>query len=509
MDYLVSAPEMGELEQQTIHEYGLPGRSMMEIAGRAVATVCHGLLTGPSMVVIACGAGNNGGDGFVAARALVARGHRVSCYIFAERDRIRGDADLCLKTLEKTGEATLIWVKDPRFLLEFAAAVGTAHLLVDALIGTGLHDDVRGLLSEAIAVINDKNQSVVSVDIPSGVHADTGAIMGRAVRAQHTVTFGHAKRGHYLFPGAGLRGNLTVVDVGIPRTLPSHRNIVGRIVLPAHGPRLLRPRSDDSHKGLFGHAMIVAGSPQTPGAALLALRASLRAGAGLVSWATDEATLAHAPMRPDECMLRLPKNALPETWADEVLQGTTALVIGPGWATTDERGAKLRALLQRARVPLCLDADALNLIAQDPTLWELVRPDAVLTPHPKEMARLIQSTVQNVQKDRFAAAMQLAISRQCIVVLKGAGTVIADPDGTVAVVAAGNPGLATGGTGDVLAGLIGGLLSQRLDASTAARAGVLLHGMAGDVAAARHGQAGMRASDVIDAMGDVLAQWQR
>ena len=230
----------------------------------------------------------------------------------------------------------------------------------------------------------------------------------------------------------------------------------------------------------------------------------------MVSWATDEATVATSPERPAEVMLRVRgAEESVEAWAARVLEGATALVLGPGWSTEKARGEELAAILSRCEVPICADADALNLLATQPSLWEMVKTPLVVTPHPKEMARLTSSTVDEVQKDRFAAAGQMALNRTCVVVLKGAGTVVAEPDGAVAVISAGNPGMATGGTGDVLAGIIGGFLAQGLEASQGALAGTLLHAVAGDEAAKTHGQAGLRAGDLVDAMGGVLATWKR
>ena len=506
MDYLVSGPEMSELDAQTSRDYGLTSRTLMEVAGRAVADVCHALVPAHAKMVVACGPGNNGGDGFVAARALAARGHRVSVFVFAERARLRGDAEAALKTLEKSACCTLTFVKDLRVLVDFASALAAASFAVDALLGTGLHQEVRGIIGDAVAILNDRTCKLISVDIPSGIDSNTGALMGRAVRADYTVTFACAKRGHYLYPGASLRGALTVADIGIPHRLMRDLGVVGRVLLPAHGPALLRERDGDSHKGMFGHVMVVAGNPLSPGAAVLSLQAALRSGAGLVSWATDDSTIARATLRPSEVMLRLPDA---DHWAEQAWDGASAMVVGPGWSKTPERAAQLKGLLTHATGSMCLDADALNLLAADPSLWDWVRTEVVLTPHPKEMARLIGATVQDVQKDRFASAMRLAVTRKCVVVLKGAGTVVADPDGTAAVIGAGNPGMATGGTGDVLAGIIGGLLAQRYDASTAARAGALLHGVAGDKAALRHGQAGLCAGDVVQSLGEVFAEWKR
>ncbi|HET6346996.1 MAG TPA: NAD(P)H-hydrate dehydratase [Myxococcota bacterium] len=511
MDYLVSGREMAELDARTIRDIGVPGRTLMEVAGRAVAEVCVESLHPGDRVVVACGPGNNGGDGFVVARALAARGFPCEVFLVADRGRVRGDAAACLDALEKVGGVPVREATAPPGIAALDGAVGGAALVVDALLGTGVQRDVEGPLAEAVAALNAHPTPVVSVDLPSGVNADTGAVQGCAVQATRTVTFNFAKRGHYLHPGAARRGVLTVADIGIPLRLADPGAIAGRLLRPHHGPTLLPRRDNASHKGTFGHVLVVAGSEATPGAAILAQLGALRSGAGLVSWAADTATVRSAPSRPPEVMLRQHGDEEANgTAAGRLLAGVTAAVMGPGLGQRPAALALLTALLDAATIPCCLDADALNLLAATPALWSRVRPSTVLTPHPKEMSRLTGHSVEALQRDRMGAAAALASTRRCVVVLKGAGTVVAAPDGTATVLGdAGSPALAHGGTGDVLAGLIGGLLAQGLETATAARLGVLLHAQAGDVAAERHGQAGTSASDVAEAVGAVLARWQR
>ena len=510
MEFLVSALEMRELDRQTIERLHVPGRVLMEVAGRAVADACQRRLGRAGRVAVVCGTGNNGGDGFVAARALMAHGHEVRVFLLGDKERVKGDARAALDPVEIMISSALVVVSDAKGLWSFGEYLKTADLAVDALFGTGLTSDIKGLLADAIDVLNDAPTPIVAIDLPSGVDADTGCIRGRGVKAVETVTFGFPKRGHYLFPGAELRGDLTTADIGIPVALAERLPVVGRVLSARDGARLISRRPGGSHKGNFGHVVVLAGSPATPGAAILAVQGALRAGAGLVSWAVDAATLGHAPPRPAEIMLRERGTSEGvDAWVGRVLEGATAVVCGPGISTSKERAAELALLLEACRVPVILDADALNLIAVDVGLWKHMKSPVVVTPHPKEMARLSGSSVENVQRDRVGAALQLAAGRGIVVVLKGAGTVVADPDGAVAVIGAGNPGMATGGTGDVLAGVIGGLLAQGMEPGQAARAGALLHAVAGDEAVRTHGQAGMCATDLVEAMGHVLADWQR
>jgi NAD(P)H-hydrate epimerase len=510
MDYLVSALEMRELDRQTIEDLHIPGRTLMEVAGRGVAMACMRRASPPASIAVACGTGNNGGDGLVVARVLADQGYDAQVFIFGDKTKIKADAASALDPIERLRSESIHVVSDAKGIFEFASFLDSCALAVDALLGTGLAKDIRGLLGDAIEALNEADCPVIAVDIPSGVDSDTGAILGQAVQAVETVTFAFAKRGHFLYPGAELCGDLTIVDIGISSLLADRLGVVGRLLTFEDGPSLLPERPPAAHKGNFGHVVVLAGSPATPGAAILALQGALRAGAGLVSWAASTATIAQAPPRPAEVMIRVPGDGESlATWAERVLFDAAALVIGPGISTEAERVEEIGAVLGRCTVPVALDADALNLLAEHRQLWDQIHVPCVITPHPKEMSRVFGISVAEIQADRFAAAMQLAMTRSCVVLLKGASTVVADPDGQVAIVSAGNPGMATGGTGDVLAGVIGGLLAQGLEPSTAARAGALLHATAGDRAAKLHGQAGLRAGDLVEAMGDVLVDWGR
>ncbi len=509
MRYAVSTLEMAELERQTAEDLGLQTRIMMELAGSAVAGVVQRRPRKSGRIVVACGPGNNGGDGFVAARSLANRGLSVDVYVFAERVRLRGDAKSAFAALEKLGGVPVRFVEDARALYDFAAATRGAALVIDALLGTGAKGDLRGVIADAIDAMNESGVSVISVDVPSGVDADTGAVSSRAVQAEHTVALGFGKRGHFLHPGAQHAGTVEIADVGVPNAFADKLGIVGRVIDRSDGPSLLRKRDGSAHKGTFGRVVAVAGAPHTPGAALLALAGALRAGAGNVTWAADAESIRHAHALAPEVMLRLRAGEATDAWVASILERASSLVIGPGLGDGPEATELVAALIAESTVPICLDADGLNILAKTPGLWESAKAPMVLTPHPKEMARLVGVTVDDVQRDRVAMALQLSVARRCSVVLKGAGTVIADGDGGVIILSAGNPGMAVGGSGDVLAGVIGALLANGLAPAEAAQAGALLHACGGDVAAERHGQAGLRPSDIVEAMGEVLAQWKR
>ncbi len=509
MQQVCSGLEMAGLDRRTIEDFGIPGRVLMELAGRGVARAVMERAPPGSRVIALCGPGNNGGDGFVCARALAAAGYEVEVAVFTSRGRLKGDALATFSTLEREDSCAIRFIEDARELWELSTRLNDTPVVVDALLGINLEDDVRGLISDAIDLCNHCPAEVVAVDIPSGVHTDSGRRLGRAIQAAETVTFAFPKRGHYLYPGKELTGLLRVVDIGIPESVTDEVGVVGLVLDYEDGPALMPARSGDSHKGNFGHCVVVAGQPETPGAAVLSALGALRGGAGLVSWATDDATLARAPSRAPELMLRLRGDQDAAQWASSALEGADACVVGPGLGTGDDAVELLSELFRRASVPLCLDADALNSMAARPSLWDDMHTPLVLTPHPKEMARLLGSDVEAVQRDRFAAALQVAMRHECVVVLKGAGTVIASPDGALCVLDVGNPGMASGGTGDVLAGMIGALLAQGLEPERAARLGALLHGCAGDVAAERRSQTAMTATDLLDAVGDVLVDWER
>ena len=526
MRYLVDSQQMATLDRQTIQEFGIPGRALMETAGRATAEVvvralcpqilspwieveCTGQAPTSHRTVVACGSGNNGGDGYVVARLLAALGWSVQVFVFAERQRLEGDALGAFKTLESCGQASIQFVTEVRGLRDFEAACKQSHVVIDAMLGVGLKGDVRGLMRDAIGAVNAAGCPVVSVDIASGICADTGRILASAVRANHTVTFGFAKRGHYIYPGADHRGALHVADISIPPELIKRNNLLTRVLLPEDGPALLPSRQANSHKGTYGHAVVLAGSEASPGAAALCLRAAIRAGAGLVSLACSVATLKHMYGLIPEVMLRLRETDDAAEYAKAVLQHATSVTIGPGLGQNDDAAAVMSEVLAQSQVPLCLDADALNMLAERPEWWERIQAPVVITPHPKEMARLMQSSVEAVQEDRMGVALAFAQKRRCTVVLKGAGTVVADHDGQAVVVAAGNAGLAKGGTGDVLAGIVGAFLAQHLKPFQSAELAVLLHGAAGDAAALELGQTGMSATDVIASLGTVLQKWHR
>jgi NAD(P)H-hydrate epimerase len=505
---VATTAEMRALDRFAI-EHGTPGHVLMERAGTGAVRVLRRhwpRLRGP--VVIVCGRGNNGGDGFVMARRMKAAGVRVSVWLVGDRDAVTGDAAHMLRRWRgKTHE-----VGDD--LGPLRAALAEARLVVDALLGTGLNAPVTGLAAEVVDAINAAPAPVLAVDVPSGLSADTGQPLGVAVVADVTATFGLPKVGQCLHPGVDLCGRLEVVDIGIPTDAVAA--IAPRIeLLEAAGVgALLPPRTPEAHKGTNGHVLIVAGSRGKLGAALLAADASVRSGAGLTTLAVPDAVQPLAEARVPEVMTAgLPDGAEGGAALGDgralaaLLEGRSVVVCGPGLGLTDETRSLVSHLVRTATVPLVLDADALTALAGTRDL-EAARAPVIVTPHPGEMSRLLGRPTKDVQEDRIGSARQLAATTGVICVLKGARTVVAAPDGRVVVSPTGNPGMGSGGMGDALSGILGALLAQGLRPADAAALGVYAHGAAADAVAARRGQVGLRARDVIEEMPPTLAALQ-
>ena len=510
---IVTAVQMKELDRRTIEEAKVPGLTLMERAGGGVAAAMarhYGPLAGRTVTIL-CGKGNNGGDGFVVGRLLNKQRAKVRVLLLAHPGDLSGDAKtMHRRFLAAAGARAVVTVPTPDGI---RAALAQSDLVVDALLGTGLSAPATGAYRDAIEAINEAPGPVVAVDLPSGIHADTGAVLGAAVQANLTVTFGLPKLG--LYTGAGLdhAGDVEIVDIGIPPafvdTIASRVSLITQDMIG----RLIPDRRPSSHKGTYGHAGIIAGSVGKTGAAAMAAKAALRTGAGLVTVATPagvndalEAKLLEAmtvPM-PDTKAKTLARAGLEDLLS--FVHARTAVAIGPGLTTHPETVELIQALVPRLDRPSVLDADALNALAGRTALLTECKLPPILTPHPGEMARLMdKTTTQAINADRIGSAMKFAQAHRVMLVLKGARTVVAHPDGRAAVCPTGNPGMATAGTGDVLTGMLVGLLAQGLTPWDAACAGVYLHGLAGDLAAAHMGPAGLIAGDVIEQIPHALA----
>lgn len=508
---VVSAEEMRRLDRLTIEKYGVPSLALMERAGRGVAQAIlrRFLPAARKGVLVVAGKGNNGGDGLVAARLLREKGIACEVLLLGRKDELSPDAAANLKAYEKRRGKVRELGGD--LGAELGGRLQRAGLAVDALLGTGLKKEVEGLYAQAIDFLNASGVPVVAVDLPSGLDADSGRPLGRAVRAALTVTFGFPKIGQVIHPGIGHVGELAVVDIGIDPRAVEEVQPRCRLMEEDEVAALVPRREPDSHKGTYGHLLIVAGSRGKTGAAALAARGALRVGTGLVTLAAPRslndiyaASLTEAmtellPEDENEEMAPLDET----TWA-RLLEKKSALLIGPGIGVGDSRRGALRWLIKNLTLPWVIDADGLNNLAPDVSWLGKAKSPPVLTPHPGEMARLMGSSPEEVNRDRVGNARRFAETHGCYLVLKGARTAIAAPDGRVWINPTGNPGMATGGMGDVLAGMLAGLLAQRLSVPDALRLGVFLHGLAADRVKAARGEIGMIASDVVEELPAAL-----
>lgn len=501
----VTAAQMRELDRVTIAEIGIPGAVLMETAGRRVAETVVELDAGDrsARVAVVCGAGNNGGDGFVCARVLRELGFDAAVFLAADAGAVSGDAGLHLAAYQQAG-GVVIAIDEPARLDDEAAAIESADVVVDALFGTGLTRAVQGHLARVVEVINQTTGAVVAADIPSGLAADSGLPLGAAVRADMTVTMAFAKVGLIGDPGFAWAGELRVAEIGIPGSLLADVSVG---LLEAGDVAGLIPAIDPGdHKGRRGNLLVIAGSPGKRGAGRLCAWAGLRSGAGLVTVAGAGARDAEIAV-PDPVMSQLiDVDARPAELAPEIVAGRDAIAIGPGVPTGDWGRQLVLEILGAARVPVVVDADGLNHLAGALETIAALEVPVVLTPHPGEAARLLGSSAADVQRDRLGAARELASRSRAVCVLKGARTVIAEPGGFAAINPTGNPGMATAGSGDVLTGVIGALLAQGLPAAGAARLGVFVHGLAGDVAAETLGARAVTASDIAEALAPAFAR---
>jgi NAD(P)H-hydrate epimerase len=510
---ILTAEAMREVDRAAIEELGLPSLVLMENAAIGVVEAIAEAFGDARSAAIFCGPGNNGGDGLAVARHLFVRGWEARIFLVTNGHEPAGDAAvqlaICrkaeLQILEVAGE------KDLRVALEAAA---DCDLVIDALFGTGLSRPLDGLFARVVERINGLPLPRVAVDLPSGLAGGEPRPIGPHVRADLTVTFAAPKIAHVFAPAADAVGRMVVTDLGIPtRLIDDVEEEAGdlHLLVGEELIDLIPDREAGSHKGDYGHALIVAGSSGKAGACILAARAAVRAGAGLVTAAVPDPILQTVDLGSIESMtLGLPAAAsghLAERAADAVLaaiEGKTVVALGPGLGQEPFTVAAIRRIALECPLPLVLDADGLNAFAGRAADLAGRKAETVLTPHPGELGRLLGVSTAQIQEDRIAAARGAAEETGAIVVLKGHMTLVAS--GTVVFVnPTGNPGMATGGTGDVLTGVIAGLLAQGFDALDAAVLGVYLHGLAGDLAAAKVGEMGLAAGDLIETLPAAFA----
>jgi NAD(P)H-hydrate epimerase len=498
---LLSPAEVREIDRHAVETLGLPSLALMENAGLgATRELLTRFADRLGHVVIFGGPGQNGGDGWVVARHLRNQGVYVTPVLVGARDKVGGDAATNLAVLEAMGVA----VRDADGL-DLSSLLSDATLVVDGLFGTGLDRPLGDLFAEVVEAVNACAAPVLALDIPSGVHGESGAIMGVAVRADVTATFAAQKRGLHQHPGRGRAGEIVLVSIGVPGPAPD----ASEVVLLEEGDvrTLVPPRVDDAHKGSAGRVWIFAGSPGKSGAAVLAGLGALRGGAGLVTLAPRAAAFDAVQGKVTELM-SVALDADVDGAAREALDAARsfdAAVVGPGLGVDDDGHRFALSLCRDLPRPLVVDADALSALSAEGDQSLGGAPAArVLTPHPGEAARLAGTSSSDVQADRYGTARSLAKATQAIVVLKGAGTIVAAPDGAMRVCPFGTPALATAGTGDVLSGLIAALLGNGLEPFDAAAAGVLIHALAGEEAAP--GDRGILASEVAAAIPRIFGR---
>jgi hydroxyethylthiazole kinase-like uncharacterized protein yjeF len=495
-----------EIDRKTIEKHGISGITLMENAGRATADVITEEFPFAEKVAVFAGGGNNGGDGFVIARHLIGRGIAVTTYLAGSAGKYKGDALTNLRALKKSGGEIVELEGSLRKYKQ-------ADLIVDALFGTGLDRELEGFYRKIIDFINSQPVTRLAVDIPSGLDANTGFPLGTAVLADVTVTFVLPKIGISVYPGLDYAGTVYVADISTPGFLES--DIPFELLTHASVRDVLKPRRPDTHKGTYGHLFILAGSPGKTGAATLASLGALRVGTGLVTVGIPASLNDIMEVKTTEAMTE----PLPETdlrtlgkvsikRAKEIIDNRkTALAIGPGMSVTKDTREFLFEIIRTTAVPMVIDADALTLIAEDPGILIKAKAPVVLTPHPGEMSRLTGITIGEIESDRIGVSLDFAKRYNVRLVLKGARTVVSTPGGNVYINTSGNAGMASGGMGDVLTGIIGGFLAQRLSPEDAARLGVFVHGLAGDAATrTQRGQAGIIAGDLTNELPHVLKE---
>ena len=515
--FVLTASEMAHLDRHTIEEIGIPGVVLMENAARGAAAFFLQVL--PELpkrrIAVVAGSGNNAGDGFVLARLFHDLGAPVRVVCLRSPDRLQGDALTNFRILEKLQIPVFVWDEGQEFDGQWQW-LAQSEVVIDAILGTGLKSEVQGFYRQLIEALNTLPVPVLAVDVPSGLDASTGKPLGVAVRALATATFGFLKIGHVVTPGEDYAGKVHVVDIGIPPGLAEANGIKRlwleeRLVSP-----WLPPRPVETHKGTAGHVVVLSGSPGKTGAATLICLGAGRVGAGLVTLLIPASLNPILEVKLTETMT-LP---LAETSAQtpglaalpEILrftEGKQVLAMGPGLSLHPETQELVRTLLPRMPCPMVLDADALSALTGHLDLLRNAASPPILTPHPGEMARLIQRSVAEVQENRLEIAAEFSRKHGVHLVLKGHRTVIAAPDGSLALNSSGNPAMASGGMGDVLTGMIAGFVAQEYEPFQAACLGVYVHGAAADSAIGGRASRGLLASDVVERVPEVIGRLER
>ena len=488
---ILDAAQMRNIDRRTTERFGVPSIVLMENAALAVVDAIFERYAGVDRVAIFCGSGANGGDGFAVARHLENRGVVPVVLMVGQRAAMRGDAETNRLICERLG-IPIYDIREEGDIETVLAHASDADLIVDAIFGTGLDRAPAGLHAGVIRGIAELRIPVLAVDLPSGLDASSQEPFEPCIQAEVTVTFAAPKVCHVFEPAALYCGEVIVADISIPEIAIDEEPIALALITPKEVVPFVEPRLAATHKGTFGHVGIIAGSPGRSGAAVLAARGAVRSGAGLVTVMTDAETARLVHVASIESMTYSGSELEP------FLGNKSAIVIGPGLADDDEAYERVRALVDAIALPLVIDASALNAFASRASALNPRKLPRVITPHPGELARILGSDTRSINADRIAAARTAARESQCVVVLKGHQSLVAEPDGHVWVNPTGNPGMASGGMGDVLSGILGALLARDTNVLDAACAAVYLHGLAGDLLAAEFGDTGLAAMDLAE-----------
>lgn len=525
---VVTSQQMNMIDRFTIEMLGIPGIVLMEGAAlKTVEQICIMLnndaskyktvnkyKTARSNTVIIAGKGNNGGDALAVAKHLYNKGFSITVFIIAKRDEIKGDAAINLNILEKIGvECRMIYNKDQSYENQGAKKqleilkeeLKHAVLVIDGIFGTGIKAEITGLYADVINMVNESGENVVSIDIPSGVNGENGKVMGTCIKACRTVTFGLPKIGLVIHPGCEYTGEVIIADIGFPQKAIEQLEIKTHIIDENMVKEIIPLRKSDSNKGDYGRVLILSGSNGMTGSGCLTANAALRSGAGLVylgvpkslafSYEINSVESITIPLEDSE-LGNLSGKSIDQI--AEQMKDKNVIAMGMGLSDKEEIFDVVKYIVGTSEIPLVLDADALNSISGDVSVLGSLKVDAVITPHPGEMARLAGITIEDVQNNRIEVARDFAQKWKITTVLKGSKTIVAAPDGGIFINTSGNPGMATAGSGDVLTGIIAALIGQGIKVRDAAIAGVYIHGLAGDLAAFRKGEYSLLASDIIN-----------
>ena len=514
---VLNSEQMQACDRAATDDFGIPEIVLMENAGTQVVESMEEFFAAeqPELIAILCGKGNNGGDGFVVARHLHNLGRIVRVYLFAAAADLSGVVADNHRMASALG-VDIIEVTNDEEWPEIAAQLVGFDCIVDALFGTGIRGPLRNPFADVVESVNDSGVPVVAVDLPSGLSADNGDIAGPSIAADLTVTFAAPKRCHVFPPASELCGELGIVDIGIPQTCIDAVDGAVELITPEECAAVLPWREPDSHKGTYGTVLILAGAPGTAGAAVLTALGALRGGAGLIKVAVPDSVYGTVASQLTEplvlCLASSDSGGIAASCGAAIVElagEADVVAIGPGIGTAPETVELVRRVVADIGAPTIIDADGLNAFAGAVDELAGGGPPRILTPHPGEMARLLESSTADVQADRAAAAHELSRRSNATVVLKGYRSLVCTPAGELAVNPTGNPGMATGGSGDVLTGLMAALVGQGVAPPVAARVGAFLHGEAGDLAAVEIGETALVASDIVEALPEAIGSLER